>query len=316
VLHLLLITLLSAASLLADSTVTIRFEPEVGSRQVIHLERVREEYALEGERSILIDRLRQVGTIETEVRSARPGGYSVAWMYRRERAHERLEPHFDPVTGTLSDVAIVFTVDDRGQPQRVLNPFFIRSRLAEAVAVARRHADPRDRQRLDTYLRQAETDSGLRALVLPDVERLHLPLARDLHPEHGARGPAHLKNPFGEGSIPASETFRLDSLSSSRDLAYLSWSLTPDPLVLAEIVLDLLDGFAPGAVDLTPAELAQRFQVHEQATFAVEGATGLVREARFAKTVQTGGRTRSEETTFVIRSPSNHSPPASNHVRE
>jgi hypothetical protein len=315
VLNLLLITLLTAAGLSTDTTVTIRFVPEVGSRHVIHLERVREEYVLEGERSILIDRLRHVGTIETEVRSARPGGHSVAWTYRQKGAPQRHEPHFDPLTGTLSDVTIVFTVDERGQPQRVLNPFFVRSKLAEAVEVARRHSDPRDGQRLDASIQQAETDSGLRALMLLDVERLHLPLARELHSEQEVQGQAHLKNPFGEGSIPASETFKLDSLSTTRDLAYFSWSLTPDPLVLAEIVLDLIDGFAPGAVELTPAELAERFQVHEQATFAVESATGLVREARFAKTVQTGGRTRSEVTTFVIRSPLEHSPPDSTHGR-
>lgn len=278
-----------------DTTLALAFQPQVGQTHLFEVTKTREEHAPAPRPA---ERVEQVWLLESEVRSRRPGGYAMAWTYRRDGPEAR--PAFEPVTGTLANVEIVFAVDHTGQPQRLLNPHFVRSSLAEAIAAVRPAVAGAERARLDAQLEQARTDEGLLALVLADVARLHLPLGRSLVLGAEVSLPASLTNPFGERPIPAIETVRLDSLSSATGQVYVSWTLAPDPVVLAGIVLDLLEAFAPGAVAATPEALAARFVVGERGRFEVDPLLGLVRRAEFERRVQMDQHRRVESVQFRL----------------
>jgi hypothetical protein len=285
-----------------DTTLVVPFDRAAGQQYQVDVEKVREEYATEAGRLVLTDRVRHRWLAGAEVRSKRPGGFSMAWTYRPEGTRQPgRTPQLEPVTGTLANVRIVFAASQSGRPLFVLNPLWVRSRLAEAVEAAGPRTDPPDRPRLEAVLRQAQSAEGLTALVLSDPERLYLVSGRALTLGDQVRTTASLPNPFGAGRIPAVETMRLDSLDADGRRAYVSWSLVPDPVVLANVVLDLLEGFAPGAVRLTPAELANRFRVSEQARFRIDLRGGWVEEASFERRVQAGERVRVEITTLRTR---------------
>lgn len=285
-----------------DTTVTLPFQRTAGQQYEVVVVKVREEYTQEAGRLVLTDRVRHRWTADAEVRGRRPGGFSMAWTYRPEGARQPgRTPSLEPVTGTLANVRIVFAADMLGKPLFVLNPLWVRSRLAEAAEAVRPRTDPPDRPRLDAYLRQARSPTGLSALVLADAERLYLVSGRSLPLGRSVRTDASLPNPFGAGRIPAVETVRLDSISADGTTAHVTWSMVPDPLVLADVVLDLLEGFAPGALQVTPAELAARFSVTELARFRIDMRGGWVDEATFERRVQAGERLRVEETTLRTR---------------
>jgi hypothetical protein len=284
----------------ADTSVVLGFERAPGQRYAVELEKVREEYATEAGRLILVDRVRHEWHVEAEVRSRRPGGFSMAWTYRPARAAQpsRLAL-FEPYTRTLANVRIVFAADSLGRPLFVLNPLWVRSRLAEGVERAAPRVDPLQQPLLAAVTRQAATDEGLRRLVLSDPERLHLLSGMRLTRGAAVSRQADMPNPFGSGRLRARETIRLDSLDADGARAYITWNLTPDTEDLALVVLELLEGFDPGAVQATPAELARRFRVSERGSFVVDVDAGWVLHAAYERRIQAGDRLRVEETTLA-----------------
>lgn len=284
----------------SDTTIVLGFERTPGQRYTVEVEKVREEYATEAGRLILVDRIRHEWHVDAEVRSRRPGGFSIAWTYRPARATQpsRLA-HYEPYTRTLANVRIVFAADSVGRPLFVLNPLWIRSRLAEGVERAAPRLDPMEQPMLAATVRQAGTEQGLRRLVLADPERLRLLSGMSLMRGATVTRRSEMPNPFGAGRLSAVESIRLDSLSADARLAHITWSMTPDAEDLATVVLDLLEGFDPGAVQETPAQLARRFRVSEHGRFTVDIAAGWVLRAAYERRVQAGDRVRVEETTFI-----------------
>lgn len=284
-----------------DTTLVLRFAPPPGERLTLDVQRTIEEHGEEAGRRLLLERTQHAWTVEAEVRGRRPAGYALAWTWRPAHGEGAPSPRFEPRTATLEHVTVVFAADSLGRPEFVLNPRWVRTRLEQAIAAQAPVTDARDRPRLEAARRQAATPEGLRALLLADAERLALPLGRTYAPGRPVRIRSALDNPFGPGTIPAEATLRLDSLRDGR--AYVSWRLEPDPRALAEVVLDLLEGFAPGAVRLTPQEVARRFEVVEEARFVVDARHGRVLHAAFERRTRSGARTRLERSSFALRPP-------------
>jgi hypothetical protein len=289
----------------ADTTLALPYVRQVGQRFAVDVERVQEEYVAEGETERVASRVRRAWTAEVEVRGRRPAGWALAWTYRPADAPgpARRPARLDRPTSTLEHVRIVFAADSAGRPQFVLNPLWVRSHLRQALEALEGRVPASEQARLDGLALQATTADGLRALFLADAERLTLLHGRRLTLGRRTSAARPIPNPFGAGSIPATETVRLDSLDLDLRRAYLTWSLTPDPQALSAVVLELLEGFAPGAVQGTPAELARRFRVSERGEFEVDLDAGWVLRAAFERRVQAGTRTRVERTHFVTRPP-------------
>lgn len=286
-----------------DTTVVIPFVRTPGQQYLVDVEKVREEYVVESNRRILMDRLRHAWTVEADVRSLRPRGYSMAWTYRPvTRPVPDREPRIEPATRTLENVRIVFAADTAGRPLFVLNPQWVRSRLAEAVQTELPLASPEDRPRLEAVEAETRSSEGLARAVLTDIERLYLLSGRRFVLGVEQTAQTVIRNPFGRGEIAAETSARLDSLSADGSTAYLTWTMRPDSEAIARVVLELLQGFDPGAVRMTPRQLAERFTINESGRFVIDLRTGLVEEAGFEREVRTGERVRRETTSFTTRS--------------
>lgn len=293
----------------ADSVVTVNYAPVLGESRHLAVEKVRAEYAEENGALVLVDSTAHTWAIVSEVLEERLDGYALRLTYRpvtARSAPRAVQPRLEPTTGTLSGVPLIFRVDASGQPIGLNNARAVREALLSAMP--RSPGDAEMRARLDALVRQTETDAGLASLVMADIERYHLPLGRRLPVGTTVEFETTLRNPFGEGEISAVERVRLDSLYDDGRRAHMTWSLTPDSQALARVVLELIEGFAPGAVELTAEELTKRFSVSEEASFELDPRRGTVYRAAFERRIRAGERLRVERTTFDLVEPATAHP--------
>ncbi len=284
----------------ADTTVTIPFHRTTGDRYEMSIEKVREEYETEAGRLVLVDRIRHEWLMRAEVRGRRPGGYSLAWMYEPLTSPDTTgQPTFEPETGTLSNVRIVFAADERGKPRFVLNPLWVRQRLLSAIDRAAPGATQDQLIRMETIRNRGATHDGLSSVVLSDPERVYLLSGRTLTERSTVTEGTWIENPFGDGLIAAEEIVRLDSLSRDGLRAHITWRMLPDPQDLASVVLQLLEGFSPGVVDADLQSLAEQFDVRESATFEIDMERGMVLAARFERRLSAADRVRLEESRYT-----------------
>jgi hypothetical protein len=288
-----------------DTTIVLPFVRTIGYAYSVVVEKSQEErvVATSGEER-MVSRVRRAWDVEVEVRGSRPGGYALAWTYRPlDESPGRQPPRYDRATGTLEHVRLVYAADSAGRPQFFLNPLWVRTHLNEALSFLMDRVPPTERPRLEAIGEQASTPEGLRALFLGDAERLAFLNGRQLPVGRAATAQTEVRNPFGSGVLPANTAVRVDSLSADARVAYVSWSLTPDPEVLAGVVLALVEGYAPGAVRTRAADLARDFNIAENARFEIELDGGWARLAEFERRVQAGSRIRIERTHFETHRP-------------
>jgi hypothetical protein len=288
------------------ASVVIPFLRRPGDRRTVRLVKAR----AEREGGVLVDSVRRAWLVDTRVLASRPRGYTLAWTYRAERANEqRREPHFDLATNTLEGVPIVFRTDVSGQPYEIANGDSLRAAIRRALRRLAPRLGSEQRALLDHVRATAATDAGLEAMLLADAERFHL--------ASGARYPVGraetyrtaLPNPFGGTPIPALASVRLDRLGVRDSIATVRWRQTPDAEALARIVIDLLAEVSPNRPRLTPAEVARRFGVEEEATYRVGVERGEVWSVHYRKDVRFGGRSRTERVSMEALRPSGAGPP-------
>ena len=281
----------------ADSAqVAIPFDRRPGDRSTIRLVKAR----AERQDGVLSDSTRGVWLIDARVLASRPRGYTLAWTYRPE-GEEMEGPTFDLATSTLEGVPIVFRTDRTGQPYEIANGDSLRAAIDVALRRLAPRPNPQRRALLDNIRATAATDAGLEALLLPDAERFHLVSGGRYPVGQSVTYRSALPNPFGGAPIPAVASFRL---SLTRDsVATVRWRQTPDAEALARILIDLLAEVSPDRPRLTPAEVARRFGVEEEATYRIGIERGRVWSVRYRKDVRFGARTRTEHVMMETQRP-------------
>ncbi len=280
--------------------VEVPFERRPGERATV---RVTKTFA-ERNGGLLADSLSATWLVDMRVLASRPRGYTFAWTYRAERdsAAER-RARFDLRTNTLAGVPIVFRTDRTGQPYEIANGDSLRAALGRALRRLAPRLAPEQRPALDAVRATAATDAGLEAMLLVDVERFHLASGGRYPPRRAATSRSMLPNPFGGRPIPATASFRLGSPAAGDSTVTVRWRQTPDADALARVIVELLREVSPSSPRFSPAEVARRFGVEEEATYRIERRRGRVLAVDYRKRVRFGERLRTERMVMVTRPP-------------
>lgn len=277
------------------SLLRVPFERVPGERSTLHVARSR----AEREGRALVDSTHGAWLVDERVLAARPRSYTFAWTYRAEGDEPGLlAPRFDLATNTLEGRPIVFRTDTTGTPYQIANGDSLRAAIDGAVRRLAARLGPDARVLLDGVRATAATDAGLEAMLVADVERFHLASGNRYPVGRAVTFRSELPNPFGGPPIPALARYELRRRAPGDSLLTVEWRQTPDAEALARILVDMLAEVAPGALRLTPAEVARRFGIEERATFRLDPGTGRPEQLRYVKTVRFGDRLRTERLTI------------------
>lgn len=282
----------------ASLVLRVPFERVPGERSTLHVARSR----AEREGGVLLDSTRGAWLVDERVLAVRPRSYTFAWTYRAEGDEPGLrEPRFDLATNTLEGRPIVFRTDTTGTPYQIANGDSLRAAIDGALLRLAPRLAPDDRILLDGVRATAATDGGLEAMLVADAERFHLASGNRYPVGRAITYRSELPNPFGGPPIPAVARYEVRRRAPGDALLTVEWRQTPDAEALARILVEMLSEVAPGALRLTPAEIARRFGVEERAVFRLDPGSGRPERLRYVKTVRFGDRVRTERLTIERR---------------
>ena len=166
---------------------------------------------------------------------ATPETYTIKWIFQLPDEFKALHPRLADSLPVFDGMQIIFTISEMGTFIELVNWEEVRDAYVRQMEMSLpKNVDSTAIATMQATKKMFESKQLVEAALIKEIQLFHLPYGYQFTSTEGSSA-TRLPNPFGSGSLPGRQTYRLTSLDKANDAFTLVFQLKTDKMTSVDL---------------------------------------------------------------------------------